>query len=956
MPTLTRITILLCSLLAWTAQAQVVTTTPVFFTDTTPVTINFDASQGNGALNNFPGNVYIWTGTVTNLSSSNTNWRNVHSPSFNAADPTALMTRDASNPNLYHITITPRTYYPIPAGETLLRLGMIFKNADGSVVGRAAGGGDIFVDAAQAALSARITSPTAGANGNPLFVNLNSQVSVTGTASAAANLAFSLNGTQVAQQAGATTLTSNITISQTGRNVVRFTATSGASQAIDSLVLVVRPQVVTAALPAGAKDGITYLNGGTSVILNLTAPNKQFVYAIGEFNNWQTLNSAFMNRTPDGNNWWVQINGLTPGVEYAYQYLVDGALRVADPYCEKILDPNDDRFIPAATYPNLKAYPTGLTTGIVSVLQTNQAPFVWTTPNFQRPSRADLVIYELHLRDFLAYHDYQTLRDTLNYLSRLGVNAIELMPINEFDGNDNWGYSPDFYFAPDKYYGTKTALKQFIDEAHRRGIAIILDVVLNHSTGQSPMVQLYADANGAPAANNPWFNQTAPHPYSVYNDLNHESVFTKYFSKQVMSFWVQEYKVDGYRFDLAGGFSQKPTTQSTYPNYDQSRINIWMDYYQHLMSVDPGMYPILEHFPDNSEGTVLANNGFMLWGNANYNYNEATMGYIPGSNFSYGYYGSTAQGGRGWNQPNLITYMESHDEERLMYKNLAFGNAAGGYDTKNLNTALARQELAAAFFFTVPGPKMVWQFGELGYDRSIFICSNGTLPLPYGNDQCKLSAKPAVWPYYQNANRRQLYDVYRALIALKKKEPVFENPTSYTQSLADAGKTIHLSDATTNVTIVGNFGVTATTLDPAFQNAGKWYNYLSGDSITVANPNALLTLQPGQYAIYTSRRIRKATLLPTRAQAAAAVLRLTAAPNPSSSTAQLQYELPAPAAVTLTVQNLLGATVRTLSAAAPQAAGSHSLSLPVQGLAAGVYLVRLSTPQLSQTIRLVVQH
>ena len=953
MQILRHFTILLLALVAWTSQAQVVTTQPVFFIDTTPVTITFDASQGNAALLNFTGNVYIWTGTVTNLSATNTSWRNVKSPNFGQADPAALMARDATNPNLYRITFTPRTYYPVPAAETLLRLGMIFKNADGSIVGRATGGGDIFVDVAQPGLSARITNPTSNSGGNPLFVALNAQISVTGTASAAAALTLRLNGTQVAQQASATTLTSTVTIAQAGRNVIRFTASSGTTQAVDSLIVVVAPPVVTAALPMGAKDGITYLAGGTSVILNITAPNKQFAYVLGEFNNWQTVNSFFMNRTPDGNRWWVQVNGLTPGLEYAYQYLVDGTLRVADPYSEKILDPNDDQYIPAITYPNLKVYPAGKTTGIVSVLQTNQTPYVWTTTAFQRPSRADLVIYELHLRDFLARHDYQTLRDTLNYIKRLGINAIELMPINEFDGNDNWGYSPDFYFAPDKYYGTKQALKQFIDEAHRRGIAVILDMVLNHSTGQSPMVQLY-ESGGLPSTDNPWFNRTATHPYNVYNDFNHESPFTRYFSKQVMSFWLQEYKIDGYRFDLAGGFTQNISTTATYGNYDQSRINIWQDYYQHLVSVDPTMYPILEHFPDNSEALVLANNGFMIWGNANYNYNEATMGYLPGSNFSYGYYGSTAQGGRGWNSPNLITYMESHDEERLMYKTLTFGNSAGTYTTRDLNTALARQELAAAFFFTVPGPKMVWQFGELGYDRSIFQCSDGTLPMPYGNDQCKLSAKSAVWPYYQNANRRQLYDVYRSLIALKKREPVFETPTTYTQQLVGAAKSIHLTGPTLSVTVVGNFGVTATTIDPAFQSTGKWYNYLTGDSITVTNVNALLSLQPGAYAVYTSRRILKTTLLGTKATTTTA-LRLTAAPNPSSSIARIQYELPAPAAVTVSVQNVLGATVRTVTVGA-QAAGNHEVSLPVQGLAEGVYFVRLSTGQLTQTTRLVVQH
>ena len=65
--------------------------------------------------------------------------------------------------------------------------------------------------------------------------------------------------------------------------------------------------------------------------------------------------------------------------------------------------------------------------------------------------------------------------------------------------------------------------------------------------------------------------------------------------------------------------------------------------------------------------------------------------------------------------------MESHDEERLMYKNLTFGYAAGGYSTKDKNTALSRVEAAASMFLTVPGPKMIWQFGELGYDVSIDV-------------------------------------------------------------------------------------------------------------------------------------------------------------------------------------------------------------------------------------------
>jgi len=119
------------------------------------------------------------------------------------------------------------------------------------------------------------------------------------------------------------------------------------------------------------------------------------------------------------------------------------------------------------------------------------------------------------------------------------------------------------------------------------------------------------------------------------------------------------------------------------------------------------------HFADDSEEQVLANYGMLLWGNSNYNYNEATMGYHENgkSDFSWGYYGK-----RSWSQPHLVTYMESHDEERLMFKNLQYGNGAGAYSVKDPATALNRIKLAGAFFLTLPGPKMLWQFGELGYD------------------------------------------------------------------------------------------------------------------------------------------------------------------------------------------------------------------------------------------------
>ncbi|MFM7618607.1 MAG: alpha-amylase family glycosyl hydrolase, partial [Bacteroidota bacterium] len=270
----------------------------------------------------------------------------------------------------------------------------------------------------------------------------------------------------------------------------------------------------------------------------------------------------------------------------------------------------------------------GLTSEPVSVFQINPAAFNWTDQTFVRPAKSKLVVYELLVRDFLEDRSYQSLKDSLDYLENLGVTAIELMPINEFEGNNSWGYNPSFYFAPDKAYGTAEALKTFINEAHNRGIAVILDIALNHSFGQNPMVRMYFNPNagdyGQPTAENPWFNQTPKHDFNVGYDFNHESTRTRDFCKRVLAYWMNEFHVDGYRFDLSKGFTQNFTLGNIgdWGVYDQSRINILTDYYSHIQANEPGAYVILEHFANNDEESTLSSNGMMLWGNLNHEYLE----------------------------------------------------------------------------------------------------------------------------------------------------------------------------------------------------------------------------------------------------------------------------------------------------------------------------------------------
>jgi hypothetical protein len=661
------------------------------------------------------------------------------------------------------------------------------------------------------------------------------------------------------------TISANPTLTTAGNTEIVVEGTAGAVTKKDTLRFFVATAPNIAPLPPGVRDGVNYETGNTSAVLVLYAPGKSRVSVIGEFagSNWTEQTSYVMNKTPDGNYWWLRLTGLTPGTEYAFQYLVDGSLKVAEPYSEKILDPSNDGTISSATYPNLKPYPTGQTTGIVSVLQTNAPGYTWAVNNFSRPDKRNLVVYEMLLRDFVTAHDWKTLKDTLSHFKTLGINAIEIMPFSEFEGNESWGYNPDFFFAPDKYYGPKNSLKEFIDSCHKNGIAVIMDMVLNHATGFCPLAALYwNNATGQPAANNPWFNVTATHPFSVFNDFNHESLATRYFSSRVMEHWLTEYKLDGYRFDLSKGFTQTNSGSNVglWGQYDASRVAIWKRYYDTMQLKSPGSYAILEHFADNTEEIDLSNYGMMLWGNGAFNFQEASMGFLPNSNFE-----GILHTVRGWTNPYLVAYMESHDEERMMYKNLQFGNTANApHNVRDLNTALKRIELCAGFFLTAPGPKMIWEFGELGYDFSINRCTDGSI-----NNNCRLDNKPIRWDYKTVVQRKRVYDVFSALNKLRfhswYKDVFIANNINLGRSLSGAFKTMTIRSAldSSMLCVVGNFDVTAQTGSFTFPVAGTWYDYLGGGTTTATGSAQNITLQPGEFHVYLNRNLTNAVITST---------------------------------------------------------------------------------------------
>ncbi len=823
------------------AQEGMITIEPADASGEDEVTIIYDATLGQSALAG-AGKVYMHSGVITD-GPAGTDWQYVVG-NWGQDDGVGEMTPVNGETDKWQITLTPRDYYAVPSGETIFRLSMVFRNPDGSAEGKGNPGtyswgqvgsnNDIYIDLTTGSF-VQITSPEE----DELFVPSTETVTFEAEASSeVTSMSIQLDEgsgfTEVASVSSGTQITYDYSPTASGSVEVKVTAEiNGESiESSRSIIINVIPVTVEEPLPANTIKGINY-TGPQSAVLVLEAPDKDFVYVAGDFNNWELSNDYLMKRAPDSDLFWLQINGLTAGQKYVFQYWVNGTIRIGDPYADEIADADDDPFIPSSVFPDIAPYDKPY--GPASVLQTNQADFSWDASenSWDPPAQDELLIYELLLRDFLGTHSYDDLIDTLDYLDRLGVNAIELMPVMEFEGNISWGYNPSYFFAVDKYYGTKNDFKRFVQAAHQKGIAIIMDMVLNHAFSESPLVRMYFE-DGRPSANSPWFNQDATHPFNVGYDFNHESPYTQDFVDSVNNYWVSEYHIDGYRYDLSKGFTQtnNPSNVEAWSAYDASRIALIKRMAAELRDDHPQTYIILEHFAAASEEEELAADDMVLWRNMNFPYHEGLVG-SPGD-FS----GATAR--------SHVSYMESHDEERTLFEAYGKGNSAGNYSTSDTTILLERAKMNAAFFFTLPGPKMLWQFGELGYDVELNDDRLAQKPLPWGAGNLG---------YYSDPLRQYLYEAYSAILNLRQEFAGEWENADYSYDFDGQYRTITIDGADTDFLIIGNYGLTEQVQTVEFTGTGTWFDFFSGEEMNVSASDMEIALQPGEFHIYSSQAV-----------------------------------------------------------------------------------------------------
>lgn len=582
----------------------------------------------------------------------------------------------------------------------------------------------------------------------------------------------------------------------------------------------------TKARPAGVSNGIYYGEDGTSVTLCTYAASKteaaKRVFLLGDMTDWKLSKDYQLYK--DGNYFWITLTGLTKGKEYRFQYAVERAdgvrKQICDIYSEKVLHP-DDQYEPKKVDPTLISYPTkGADGGYVTVIRPGKAEYAWSdaTLKFKRPNKENLIIYEAWVYDYTAARTFKGLMNRLDYIQNLGVNAIELMPVSEFEGNISWGYNPTLYFAVDKTYGKPEDLKALIDECHKRGIAVILDMVFNHTKGTNPMAKLYPYGNDLQY--NPWFSTNPPEGDNGYGEeWNHDfgpahEMFTRAFA-----YWLKEYKIDGYRLDLSHGLCG---------NTNNAVSNL-KDYYQNgVQATSPGAYMILEHWGNGQD--QLIKDGMQCWtGNVITNaYCQTAMGWLK-----------DGDGFDGANRAGYVSYAESHDEERMQYKAKTYGN--GDLQT-NEAARLGRVAENVAFNVLLKGAHMLWQFEEIGYDISIdYNGRTGTKP------------NPTAKGYFKQAERIDAFTKCAQVITLRTQLMPDAFTGTPTVSIG-SGKALRTIQWGSNVFVAANFDVSSN--QAVSMPSGTWYDYLEGGNRSTAST---CVLKPGELKVFTGQQTKAPT-------------------------------------------------------------------------------------------------
>ena len=552
------------------------------------------------------------------------------------------------------------------------------------------------------------------------------------------------------------------------------------------------PVLLEAPMPEGVGYGATDHGDGT-VTFALYAPGKRFVSLVGDFNAWDP-DADRMIAAPDG-SWWIT-RALEPGT-HLYQYDIDGAMVLGDPYAHQV-DWTNDQWQKGWEPQHAR-----------TVLEVGATPFEWTAEGYQRPSLEELVVYELYIYDLAPGEGFNGVIARLDYIADLGFNAIEPLPWHPWPGRESWGYNPAFHFAVEQLYGTPDDLKRLIDEAHQRGMAVIIDMVLNHAEWGSPLYQLY----GRDYEASPYFREYDGHNWG-FPKIDQESPAVKRYVADVIRFWIEEYRIDGFRYDAT-----RWTGWQGYNDWGAS----WYAYV--ARNADPDNIQIAEHLP--IEPPLITDTEMDTGWHAEYRWRMREM--ITRAELNPNAFAESMDGRRVGFQNSFqrMPYTESHDEERVVRE-----LREAGFDEDEV---FRRATMAIALPLTTPGVPMIYAGQEFGEFTKKHVGWN-----------------PLSWYLLAREHNRALHDATRALVRLRTTHPALrEENLRILAADPKTGLALYERDSTPHlVQVAANFGREEVALSVYLHGDVTWLDAIN--ETPHASGVTELTLQPGEVRVWAT--------------------------------------------------------------------------------------------------------
>jgi 1,4-alpha-glucan branching enzyme len=601
----------------------------------------------------------------------------------------------------------------------------------------------------------------------------------------------------------------------------------------------VSPERLPAELRGGAHRDLI---GKDTVTFVLRAPHKPFVSLVGDFNAWDTRRHPL--QTDGEGTWWVTVPD--PGrTRYGFYVIVDNDTHawVGDPYAREV---QWSQYTPWGVLPG------------------REAPFAWHDVRWRTPPLRDLVIYELCVRDFAGtwhgghphFGNLTRLTQQISHLTEVGVNCVELMPIQAFPGESSWGYNPVFFHAIANTYGGPHDLKRFVDACHRAGIAVILDVAFNHAWGDHPYYNIYPPLYGPKGEWwtrwNPFFHHT-PSSINMWGgvDWDHFNPETTRYFQDIVRYWLEEYHIDGFRFDWVGGVdydSNEPLRPGFNPYHGIAAI-CWAARQAKPDCILIGEFWQLEGTHGDKTATRLVHETAMdaVWNghfhhtlddvlNHRWEWEKKDIFRAIGGYRDLGFSAAT----------QVINYSCSHDEVRPEHE-IKFYSGKHIPRPKGMtlqDVTLARAKLGLATVFAAPGVPMIYAGQE------------------YGDDSPRtIDFLPLQWNKLTQPKHRTHMEMVKRLIRARRRHPalrsdhirIFDNDFARDHLI----RFCRWDDAGDYAICAINFGAEARTVELPVPASGRWHDVVGNRQRVAEDGRLTVRLGPYDAALFVTVAARR---------------------------------------------------------------------------------------------------